>query len=151
MAGCVARAVVNLPFGFTKSYCVTIFQPAVSLKHSHALNAVTLTGFGDAVDPELIVAMRAFDHRARALFKFGGTSSMISMAMGDPYLIDAQSAPLDLPQHGLKVTARIDNRRLVSFGAPHDRTVLLKRRNRGNKQADRGIGHRVNSKRKSQK
>ena len=84
--------------------------------------------------------MGPLDQGAGGFFERSCAARMVHMTVRDPDLLHREMVVLDRLKDPRRFPAGVDHGGLICGDAPHDRAVLLKRRNGCDDRADRGRG-----------
>ncbi len=143
MPGRVAGALVDFERRLPQLQGVALGQPAVRLEAAGAGHAPVGSGRLDALDPEAVIGVGTFDGEAGLLTQLGRAAAVVEVPVSDPDTIQLQAAGPDQLDQLVDLSAGIDQRGLLRARAPHQRTVLLQRRDGRDQGADgRGGGRR---------
>ena len=142
MAGGVTGAVTHPQFGLAKADGVAILQPAVRPAVLAAGNAVAAPLLGNRIEEERVVLMWPFYRNGPTAGERRRPAGMIEMTVGEEDFFH----PDVLLGNGFfyfgEIAAGVHDRSLHGFCAPQDRTVLLERRHRDEKEFEGCFGHR---------
>jgi len=143
MAGRVAWTVDNFQLQLADSHGIAAHQPAVRLER-FARQAIAARGIIEALDPEPVAFVRAFDRHAQIARQHAGHPAVIHVAMGDEQFLDRHTGLLDGQFQPVEIAACVDESTAHGFRAPDQGAVLLKSRHRNDRGTHRGlagIGH----------
>ena len=141
MARRVAGAVADVEGQVADRHRIAVDQPAVGHERL-AGHAIFGAIFGQAVDPEQIVDVRALDLEAELGGEDAGRSAMVDMAVGKQDFLERHAVLRDCRLQFVEIPARIDQRALHRRGAPDQAAILLQRGHRDDRGAERGrVGH----------
>ncbi len=121
----VSRAVLDLQNHLANRDRVALVQPPRRRERLRSTHPKLLRLFGQKLNPEQIVFVRALDGQTESLGEFGRTGTMVKVRMGQQNFCQRQAFVLHNLQHLIEITARIDDGSLFRFFAPDDRAVLL--------------------------
>jgi thiol-disulfide isomerase/thioredoxin len=124
MAGSVARAMQHIEMHATDLNAVAFFQPLIGCERLYRRKTEQFGLLWQAVEPELLFALRADNRDAERFPQFGCCSDMVDMAMGQKNTFQPEIALRDFGLQAPGLTARI-NQRGAAPRIPHQRAVLL--------------------------
>ena len=144
VAGRMAGAMADVEHALAEGQRVAVLQPAVRLAGFELRNAVLRGLIGDRLDQPAVVLVRAEDRDARSALHRRRAARMVEMAMGQPDRRQLQPEMIDGGEELLRLSARIDEHRRFRPLVPHQRTILLERRDGDQADFERGgFGHGV--------
>ena len=142
VARCVAWAMPNAQRDLADLDLVSIRQPAVR-GACFALKSVSATVLRQPLEKKLVLRVRALDRYAELSRQGGGPSGVIQMAVGQQNLFNFNLLRGNCCFEARDVAAGIDERCPAGPGAPNNRAVLSKRRDRKDGRLQRWLMHCV--------
>jgi len=139
MARGVSGAVNDVDRQIADRHRVALNQPAIGLENL-ADHAEARAVLGELFDPEPVVLMRPLDRHAQFLRQHPRLSAMVHMAVGHQDFFDLDPSLAHRLLQLVEIAARIDEGRLVGFGAPQQGAILLESGDRHDRCAHRRIG-----------
>ena len=118
MARGMARTVAHLQRAIAHFDGIAIKQPARWLERLNMREAKLSTLRREAINPELIARIGAYDGNVELAGKLSGPASMIDMGVGQPDLRERQPLTLDCSQYPIKIPTGIDDCCLLSLVTP---------------------------------
>ena len=134
MAGRVAGGVDDLQRLFAEADDVAVDQPAVGLEGLQRRKAEGAALRRQLIDPELVVAVRAFQRYPVAARILGRLTAVVDVAVREEHLLQPCAHLGERLVDAIEVAARIEGRRPPGAGADQQRAVLLERRHRHDRQ-----------------
>lgn len=118
MARGMARTVTHSQSAVTHFDSITIKQPARGLEGLNVRETKLSTLRREAINPELIAGIGAYDRKVELAGKLSGPACMVDMRVGQPDLRERQPLALDYSQYPIKIATRIDDCCLLSLVTP---------------------------------
>src|SRR3954451_5826041 len=140
MARRVAGAVAHVEGEVADAHMVAIVEPARRLERP-AGNAVLHPILLQSVDPEVVFLVRPFDRHAELLGENSRTAAMIDMAVRKKDHLDRDASLLSRGLEPRQVAARVNEGRAHRRRAPDEGAILLQRRHRDDRRAQRRFAH----------
>ena len=95
-----------------------------------------------SVDPIAVGLVRSFDLHAELLGQGARATAMVDMTVCQQDLLDGYAGLSRRRLEARQIAARIDERAAHRRGAPQQRAILLERRDRDDRGAERWLAHR---------
>lgn len=124
MARCVPGAMANIQCAIADLNRVAVDQPAIGCEGLGQRKVEHAALVREPVNPELVAHVRANDGQVQPAGQFSHATCVVNVRMGQPNGFKVQVAVCNRLGEFFKVAARVDDRCLVGFTAPHDGTVL---------------------------
>ena len=122
--------VPHLQLEFADRDSIVLVQPSIGREALARREAEHAGLSGHLLDPEQIVLMRPLDRQRTGASEFSRCTGVIEMGVRDQDLLERDLQLLDLRQHPIEITARIDDRGPTRALAAQDGAVLLEGRDR---------------------
>ncbi|MNU68742.1 hypothetical protein D3C71_581170 [compost metagenome] len=132
MAGCVARAMIDLEDMVSEGYLVAILQPFVGHDILQTADTVFFGLHLDPLEQRPVVLMRP-DHRQRELpAQFVGAAGMVEMPVRQPYFLERDAVFSNDLKNDVHIPAGINDDALLGVLIEQDGAILLEWRDRNN-------------------
>lgn len=109
---------------------VVILQPAIRGEDFRCRKAEHLALHRQALNPEVIFYMGAFDGHSCTFRQRRGASGMVDVGVSQQDFFQHHTLGLNRSPNAIQISARVDHRGFVGFGAPEQGAVLLERSHR---------------------
>src|SRR5689334_4620471 len=137
----VSGTMPHFELDLTHLHAIAALQPAVRREYSERRETVTAARLRQLIDPELICDVRAFNRQLESLDQRSSSAAMVEMTMGDEDFVERDVDTFDRTQNALDIAPRVYNCTTPGLLAHQQRAVLLKRRDRDDRELDR---HQIN-------
>ena len=127
MAGCVARAMIDIEHQPPDCHLIALHQPAIGGEGFAAAEAIAQTILFIIVDDGLVADMRAFDGYAQFFSQNAGLAAMVEMAVGDEQFLNLHTKIARGRLKIVQIPAGVDKSPFHRLGAPQKGAILLQR------------------------
>src|SRR3954452_9843452 len=139
MPGRMAGTVAYVEGQFANGDLVAVDEPPCRFERLTG-DSIFRAVLREAVDPEAVFLVRSLDLDSELLREDAGAAAMVDVAVGQQDLLDGDVGLLGRGLEAREVAARIDECCPHSPGAPQKRAILVERRDRDDRCAQRRLG-----------
>lgn len=140
MAGRVTGTMTDIEPKSADTDLVIVVEPSRGFER-FAENAIFCAIGSETIDPIAVGLVRPLDWNSKFAGKDAGASAMVDVPVGEQDLLDCHSGLLSSGLETGQIAAWVDERAAHCLGAPQQRAILLKRRNRDDGRAERRLAH----------
>ena len=130
MAGRMAGTMNNIEIDIGDRHLIAMLQPLVGLKGERFRKAILRRRLRHAVNPKLVVFMRAYNRDIALIGHRLYRTGMVEMAMCDENFFNLNALLIDKFIEQCQIATGVDNAALFGFFVPKHGAVLLKRGHR---------------------